>query len=1278
MRYNISVLLSVLLCFASFTCVSQSIPENPNQTDADGLRQGKWTLLFDANWKPTDETGKVAYYRLIEYKNDKPVGVVRDYYSTGIVQWEGKLLQDRPSEINEGEATWYHEDGSKDVVKYYEKGKILRETYYQNGKPATENADMLGRLAESAYYSGDYEKAVNLFEKSKTLAAKEFGTKHNSYAEILSNLGIVYNELGQYAKAEPLYIEALKIREKVVGKNHADYAVSLSNLGGLYANMGRFDEALLLYIEVKNIREKLYGKNHASTAIALNNLAGLYDNAGKYDLAEPLYVEARNIFEQVLGKEDENYAVVLNNLAVFYYRIGEYTKCEPLFVESKNIREKLLGKEHPAYAESLNNLASFYDETNNYQQSEKLYQEAASLYAKTLGVEHPNYASALSNLAEFYRNAGKYDRAESLHIQAKEIRKKALGAMHFDYALSVNNLAGLYYDKGFYEQAEPLYLESKEVVEQTLGKEHPQYAAVLNNLSNLYTATGNYNRAEELQLQAKDVRYAALGDKHPDYAITITNLADLYSFMGRYLLAEKNYQDAIGIYENSLGAKHPDYAVALSNLGVLYNVTGNYEKSIKLFIQSLEIQKHLGHDHPEYATSLANLANAMFKVGSYKKAEDLLIQAKGIYETSFGTENPRFATALNNLANVYGAEGRYDESERLNLQAMQVRGDNLGKDHPDYIASIYNMARLYTDAGRYVQAEQRYIEMCNLLVKQIHRYFLGLSESEKDQYYATVKTDFEHFNAFAFSDKSANLWEEAYDLQLSIKGVLLNDSDKIRKQILSSRNDSLISLYNSWRYLRNRLVKAYQMKDEERKARHMDIDSLTTQVNHTEKLLSKQSDVFRKSYDNNPHIWQDVQKKLGKNEAAVEIVRFRKYGIQKWLTDSSDVNLTQYPLYGLTDTVHYAALVITPTSIKPECIVWKNGNDLEGKLLKNYRNSIQFKLSDTISYNSFWKPIYTFLKKNKVRNVYFSPDGVYNAVNLNTLFNPESEKFVADEIKIQLVTNTKDLIAGNVQKNKKKFSNTSLFGSPDYSVEETIENNKGKNNDKTAIAIDTTQRFFDGSVISKLPGTEKEINDINSLLKIDGVETSLFLHRKATEEELKSSRSPQVLHIATHGFFLNDTDPDVEKGFAGFEAKTFIQNPLLRSGLLLTGAQQTVNGNRNPDAEDGIITAYEAMNLTLDDTDLVVLSACETGLGEIRNGEGVYGLQRAFQTAGAKSVLMSLWRVDDTTTQQLMTSFYANWIKSGNKREALKKAQDYVRKKYHHPYYWGAFILVGE
>jgi CHAT domain-containing protein len=298
------------------------------------------------------------------------------------------------------------------------------------------------------------------------------------------------------------------------------------------------------------------------------------------------------------------------------------------------------------------------------------------------------------------------------------------------------------------------------------------------------------------------------------------------------------------------------------------------------------------------------------------------------------------------------------------------------------------------------------------------------------------------------------------------------------------------------------------------------------------------------------------------------------------------------------------------------------------------------------------------------------------------------EKFVIDEFEVHMVSSIKDLLTSS-KASKSTINDATLFGYPNFNSSNTIQpdSSRGLFTRDFTLRIkakkEISKRFLNGENINELPGTKIEVESIGDLLQEKGIPTKQYMFDKANESEIKKLQNPQILHIATHGFFLSDlTQAQNNYSFAGMEVERFIENPLLRSGLLFAGVKNTFNSsgleNESFGDEDGILTAYEAMNLDLNQTDLVVLSACETGLGITKNGEGVYGLQRAFQVAGAKSVLMSLWTVSDEATQQLMTQFYNSWLEVKSAREAFRLTQISLRFKYPEPYYWGAFVMIGK
>ena len=499
-------------------------------------------------------------------------------------------LKDRPDNLKvfyEYLATCYQKTGKQ---KEYE--ALLPLFQAKEGSWKT-----LNKAGKQAYQVGDYQKAIEIFEKAKTQAAKEFGKEHPSYASSLNNLAFLYQTTGRYAEAEPLYQADMKITAKLIpAGEHPSYALSLNNLAALYRTTGRYAEAEPLYKAAMKIRVKLSpAGEHPSYASSLNNLALLYETTGRYAEAEPLYQAAMKIFAKLSpAGEHPDYASSLNNLAALYQTTGRYAEAEPLYQAAMKIRAKLSpAGEHPSYASSLNNLALLYETTGRYAEAEAMYQAAMKIFAKLSPVEeHPSYALSLNNLAALYRTTGRYAEAEPLYQAAMRIRAKLIPAgEHPSYASSLNNLAGLYQTTDRYAEAEPLYQAAMKITAKlSPTEEHPDYASSLNNLAAFYETTGRYAEAEPLYQAAMKIRAKLIPvGEHPSYALSLNNLAVLYETTGRYVDAEPLHIEAKNIQEHVLGKDHPDYAVSCNNLAALYEAQGDYTKAVSLYQKASEI-----------------------------------------------------------------------------------------------------------------------------------------------------------------------------------------------------------------------------------------------------------------------------------------------------------------------------------------------------------------------------------------------------------------------------------------------------------------------------------------------------------------------------------------------------------------------------------------------------------------------------------------------------------------------------------------------------------------
>ncbi len=817
--------------------------------------------------------------------------------------------------------------------------------------------------------------------------------------------------------------------------------------------------------------------------------------------------------------------------------------------------------------------------------------------------------------------------AEISFLDAKLSYENARITNNINYSKVHADLGLLYATMGRYNTAEYFTTEALSLREQTLGKNSKAYASSLNNVAVLYQETARFNESEKYFEEALQTVQAQLGNESQEYATVLNNQAILFSKIGRIDNAVEKLNTAIAILEK-LNKKDLRNQVGLqSNLALLYQQRGKYPEAEAIY---LKLEKALGSNSPYYAGVLNNLALLYIQMNKMDKVEDFLKRSAAVYKTKFGDQNPNYAKVLNDLGNFYRIQGRFDEAEKSLTDALTIRGNALDGNHPDYVKSQEDLGILYWKKGDLAKAGSNFEIAMSKSLDFINRYFPPMSEVEKTKYWDVLQPRFQRFYNYCLSAAPTNpdVIQAMYDYQMATKGLLLNSTNKIKKAILSSGNNDLIKDYVAWLDKKETLARYYSLSKQELADQKIDLASLEREANDMEKSLSQRSGDFSQGYSAEKLSFSQVASLLGDTEAVVEFVRIRSY--DKDFTEDSK----------------YAALILTKGATTPKLVVLDNGNQLETRYAKFYRNAIQQKIADTYSYDQFWSKIDPALAGKKI--IYVSADGVYNQISLNTIKKTDGD-YLLNRYDVMMIGNSKDIIAIKNPKAAALKKNAFLLGFPDYG----------------------------GDAVVALPGTKVEIESIDKILKAGGYQTTPYMQRGASEAIVKAMKGPSLVHIATHGYFQQDVD----QASMGVHEDNAKNNPLLRSGILLAGASPTIKGELLPNLEsndNGILTAYEAMNLNLDGTDIIVLSACETGLGEVRAGEGVYGLQRSFLVAGAKALVMSLWKVDDAATQALMTNFYTNLSKGGTKAKAFKQAQLQLMLKYKEPYYWGAFVMMGQ
>jgi ankyrin repeat protein/CHAT domain-containing protein len=1016
----------------------------------------------------------------------------------------------------------------------------------------------------------------------------------------------------------------------------------------------------------------------------LNQEAVRYYNQKRPEKALEFLEKARAHVQEKYGEKSDEYASALLNLADFQKATQQLANAEKNILQSVQIRKSLKSKQ---LVKSLEALGDLYYQQGKYKDARKVYQEVVDYHKQNGGEKNPAYLSHLDMLGNLNYLLGNYDSAEKLFKQALQLKKANGGENQLGYAVSLSNLGNLLQDMGKYTEAGNLYKESLAIYDK--NRQSPEYRfenylGVVGNYADLFYKTGEYAVAEYL-FRERILSQMNDGREYSNKAIVLNNLGTMYLDMGRLEEAEARLKESLVIKSKSLGENHPSYLNTFSTLADLYTQKKQYLPAEKMYQQILQAYKlRFGEQYPNYLITLNNLAALYQNMQKDAEAEKIYLKVLQIAQKTTETSQPQYAVYLNNLGNFYFTRARFPEAEKLLKEALAIRQKNLHPNHPDYGISLRNMAFLYFNWQKLDKAEPHFLAANQNFLQQIKNFLPFMAEKSQNEFVRTFDEYFEIFADFAvhYSKAKPLILNDLLNIRLTTKALLLNFKNAVNKNLQNQSDTLARSYYQKWIVEKELLNKLYNLSQSELEKQGLNVAYQEKSVNQIESILNRLA-IRADSDFAELFIWQNLQKNLQPNECAIETIRYRNY---------DDVK---------NPVIHYAFLIIKPQQNLPELVLLTNGKELETKYLKNFQNSIQFKKEDKNSYNQYWKSLVQSYSKTNLDSLsqaknkqelklYFSPDGVYNQLSINALRNPETGKYLLDELELIPLTSLRDLLLSD-KKSPPTNKTAVFFGNPIYNLAEPQHKEVVRKwaNGETKISIEkispsptqTAQsRELQQMTLSSLPGTKVEIEAIDELARQNGFKTQKFLEENALEDLLKKIARPHILHIATHGYFLGDLgEQEANDRILGIQRKRLDINPLLRSGLMLTGAERSLRSEKiDAQTENGILTAYEAMNLDLTQTELVVLSACETGLGEVKTGEGVYGLQRAFKVAGAQSILMSMWTVNDEATSELMQLFYKNWFKSKQKRAAFRQAQIQLRQKYPEPYYWSAFVLVGE
>jgi CHAT domain-containing protein len=844
-------------------------------------------------------------------------------------------------------------------------------------------------------------------------------------------------------------------------------------------------------------------------------------------------------------------------------------------------------------------------------------------------------AVKLSTEAIAFQDQGKYGEALPLLKRALAISEKSFGPEHPDTGASLNNLAYVYCGLGDYGKALPLLKRALVISEKSFGPEHPDTGNSLNSLAAAYRGLGDHGKAMPLDERALAIFEDSLGPEHPTTAISLNNLAFNYIGLGDYGKALPLLKRALAISEKSLSPENGDTGASLLNLAAAYRGLGDYGKALPLDERALAIsEKRFGSEHFNTAVCLVNMAHSYRGLGDFAKALPLDERALAIREKHFGPTDLDTANSLDSLATTYSGLGDYAKALQLLERALVIFEGLLGPQHPSAALTLNNLAEV-TYKAEDASASRSYASKAIAAKQRELQSILSLDEQARLSW---QKANLSYWYACILRP------EPLAQLVIRQKGVVLDSLLEDRSLVLSAANDPEgDAKLDDIASLRSQLSKIAFDKNKEREAVEMQ-----EQISQLQRSLTARSNVSGRVRMSADTTIDAIIPALSDSSALIDLIRF-----------------DDPKLIGEESTCYGA--IITGSDGTPTFVRIDGGTAIDQAITKlrsaiNKGQPTEVEEHTKFLSEKLWQPIAVKIPEG-TKQLILCPDAKLNFLSFGTLLEDDGS-FVAKKYPIVYIGSGRDLArkpSGEVAKSLVVFADPVFDTSGDASSVQDM------------IAMRSAEADVFGTInLPPLPGTKAEAEQLELIAAGAGWDIEAITGKEATESNVREAKKPGILHLATHGFYLNSFTPPAGDGTRGMSVvalddareKKQSENgvdPMRASGVALTGAQQTLklwSQRKAPDPEtDGILTAEEVASLDLNGTWLVTLSACETGVGEARSGEGVFGLRRAFMMAGAENLLMTLWPVADDTTAKIMADFYKEALATGDAPGSLAKVQ---------------------
>jgi len=1140
--------------------------------------------------------------------------------------------------------------------------------------------------ADSLSQQGLYDSALAVGQRALHRAEQRFGHRDTTVAYVLWRLGSYgHDRILDFYRPDSGVIKgwverAIDIRREIYGRDHPEIADCLSTLADLHNVAGNHPVAESLYHESLRMRQAAYGDRHESVARSYDELAQVVKNQGRYDEAEAFYRQGLAIKQSLYTTVHYQIYRSYNELALLARHQGKYDEAIAHYRQAADILTVLSGADDPRVALALRNIARVYEHQGKFTEQEPLLLRALEIWTAAHGMNHERVAMCLIGLADVRRYQGRFRESDSLLILAEGIQNAVLKPDDLDMAYRYDTRGKLFLDQGRYVEAETSYRRAMEVWEKAFWPDNVGVAAGLHNLASICMYQGRYREAEELLNRALPLWKRQFGREHTKVSRALLDLSEVYASQHRYREAEDVCRQSLDIAGREFGTHHSRYADCRERLAEIQLARRNVVEADAGLHEVLQIRRNeLGADHPAVAATMVGLAEVCEVAGDHAGAETYLRKSLGLLRRVLGDAHPDVAAVQHQLAGICVSRGNDAEAEGLLLDALRSLEQVLGPEHPDVAGVAQSLARLYGKRSDFDHSLQYYHRFIRLRQGFIEYVFPFSSETQKLRWIHKYPLLDHSLLSLALRCGEERAVTLALEMVEKGKAAVVDAVMAERRTAMCSLDNRLSGTLASHGNMCSRLANMVLAGSGELSGEAYR-DSLRTMyraVDSLEAELSRACADFEDVLASARFRTVDLVAAMPDRTVLWEYLRYVPYSFSSLEASIDDDPASRYLAFVLDDEGH-TALVDLGDALLIDSLVEAVRAGVDAAAVQVHSPvaaEAEHRLADQTHslYQLLCEPL---LARSSGRSrILIAPDGILNLLPFDILAVDDST-YVVERFDISYLSCGRDLL---------RFSKTHAHGDyaavladPDYDFRDTttmslpLQDASGPT-DGNAVYRGTTTRF------SRLRFSRREgISLARAIREATNLTVDERYGSEASETYLKSlATPPTVLHLSTHGLFNREMPDSLDEVY---------RTPLIRSAIALAGANRVGNGGSadGHGMEDGILTAFEASGLNLLGTDLVSLSVCEAGVGDIVRGEGVFGLRRAFQHAGARSILMSLWNVPDRETSLLIERFYEEWLGGTSRRAALRTASLAVLQQVRdqrgcgHPLFWGGFILVGD